>query len=155
MLGKWRCRIYGNDIPMTISTCGLHHKKRPGLTLAGYPGTRGRTAQRYRIESYITGKKSVKWFLMLFCCTNRSMLSPMPNYYERGAIQSLMGTDAETHSQTLGRDRGTPQKKGRKDHRSQRSWGYYDNMIHRINKEGLIGAQRNWSDKHGLCMGLC
>jgi hypothetical protein len=38
----------------------------------------------------------------------------------RSIIPQLMGTDAGTHSQTLGRYRGTLQKMERKAHRSQR-----------------------------------
>ena len=35
-----------------------------------------------------------------------------------------MKAGAEIHSQTLGRTRGTPQKRGRKDYRSQKGQGH-------------------------------
>lgn len=52
-----------------------------------------------------------------------------------GILQQPMGADAGTHSQTLGGARGTLKKRGRKDCRSQRSQGYHENTVHRINKQ--------------------
>ena len=37
---------------------------------------------------------------------------PRPTEIIRGIIPQLLGTDAETHSRTLGRARETPQKRG-------------------------------------------
>lgn len=42
-------------------------------------------------------------------------------------------TDAETHSETLDRPWGTPQKRVRKNYESQRGQGHQENTSHKIN----------------------
>jgi hypothetical protein len=51
-----------------------------------------------------------------------------------------MGAYAETHSQALGRAQGIPQKRERKDCRSQRSKGHHMNNVHRINLTRAPGS---------------
>ena len=53
---------------------------------------------------------------MIFCYTYRSMSSPVVT---REVISNQLLSDTETHSQTLGRVRGTAQKMGKKNCRSQ------------------------------------
>lgn len=51
-------------------------RRRPCPTLPGWPGTKDWIAQTPRIEANTTGKKSIKWFPMIFCYTHRSLPSP-------------------------------------------------------------------------------
>jgi hypothetical protein len=53
---------------------------------------------------------------MIICYTHRLVPSPISL---KSVIQQLIGPDAETYSQTLGKDRGTPQKSTRKDYKNQ------------------------------------
>lgn len=46
---------------------------------------------------------------MIFCYSHRPV--PQPNHHQRGFIQQLMGTDAETYSQTLGGAQGIMSKR--------------------------------------------
>lgn len=54
---------------------------------------------------------------------------------KKGFVRQLMGTDAETHSQTCGEAWRTLKKSGRKDGRSQRDRGHHENIAHRITKQ--------------------
>jgi hypothetical protein len=44
-----------------------------------------------------------------------------------------MKTDIDIHNQTLGKAKGTLQKRGKKDCRSQKCQGHQENMSHKIN----------------------
>lgn len=41
--------------------------------LPGWPDTRDQMSQRPRLEPNMARKKSIKWFLMVLCCTHRSV----------------------------------------------------------------------------------
>lgn len=96
-LGWWGHRTCGSGQPMFGLTWGPLHEKEPG-----WPGTREWIVQRPSIELNMTGKtkqnNEMKWFLMTFCYTYRSVPYLVIN---REASSGQMRTDTETHSQTL------------------------------------------------------
>jgi len=69
----------------------------------------------------------------------------------------MRGANAETHSKTLGREgpnqrspsglspwsSGTPQKKGRKNCRSQKGGGHQENTAHRNEVNGTHGSSQS------------
>ena len=98
--------------------------------------------QRLRIEPNMTDEK----ILMKFWYTH--------GWWLANCLWQLIGIDAKTYSQTLGR---TWEEEGyRKDCRSQGvvqdTRGY---TAYRITQSGFIGTQRNWSDNYRAYIGLC
>lgn len=95
----------------------------------------------------------------------RKSITSLFSYYQRGFLQEQMGVGAETQQpdiigslnwrrwlldHSLG-DQGTTQKMGRKDFRSQKGWRTPEDHVPLNN---LIRFHRNWSSKHGSCIGL-
>jgi hypothetical protein len=71
-----------------------------------------------------------------------SDITAQPTCHQRGAIQQLILTDAETYSQTLDGIQEILQKRAKKDCRSQRGEGHHK-KTHRINKPKLIRARKD------------
>lgn len=70
--------------------------------MPGGPGPRSWTTEKPSLEPNMFGKKkkkALKWLLVIFFYTHRSLLKPI---VIRGFTQKLIEIDADTHSQMLG-----------------------------------------------------
>lgn len=130
---------------MTGLSCGPHcQETEPIADTAWVARNQRQDSLRPRIEPNMTAnkyiKKSMNWFLVIFCYTHRS--TP-PKSHQRGIIQQLMWADEGTHSQKLSRARAPTKRRRRKNCRSQIGWEHpentaYKNQLNRAHR----GSQR-------------
>lgn len=120
---------------MVVDTCNLCTLEIEAI---------GPEVQGYLILSY-----TANWRAAWDTWGNKTKQNTEPSLWQ------LMWTNAKSHTQTLGEAQETLQKMGRKDCRSQRCQEHQKTMAHRINKAGLIGTHRHWSNNLKAYEGLC
>ena len=98
--------------------------------------------QRPRREPIRTeGKTNVNVILMILCY---SQIGALPNYHQRGFTQQLVGTDAETHSQALGRALEILLKLRKKDFWNQRGQGHHKKIQNQLTWTNRVSQSLKW-----------
>ena len=147
--GKAETKGMANWWLVQLETHGM--RGSPPLTWLRGLGTRSWKVQGSIVEQNTSGKKKLmKWFLMIFCCTQclAQLSSEMLHPATDGNRCRL------THSQTTGRTWGILWKRGRKDGNIQKgSRTTQENPQNQLTW-AIIGAHRDWTVNKGACMGV-